>query len=1203
MRFEQLRLDRFGHFADKVIDLSGEQIHLIHGPNASGKSTIRAAIGELLFGIDERTTYDFRFEKKQLRLGASIVTRDGKRQLDFVRYKRRMRSLAKPDGTEFPDDVLLPFLGAMDRRTFVDLYVLDQDALRIGGEQMLSADGDVGRSLFSASSGFADLAAVREALKQELDAIAHVGRKMRSTRLWQLEADYNEARARQKAASLRKSEWDEAKKALAESEAEIRTLSEERQRIEQQRSVLDRKLRVLLVLPPLDHLRAATETLTGVPDLPENFAERWRKAESNLQRAIDAETSAADEQRRLTGERHALPADAGPLLAHAVAIEDLHQQVANISDQQRAKIKLGRDVLQHTERLRDLLSELGLNRDGEVEEVLRAIPTRSACARIETLIADKGKIDAAIEAAKKRRERAQRGLEADRASQTKLGEPRDPSDAEQEWKTSAGFGNVTRAIPHAARQVEEATRAEAVALARLAPWIGTVEDLQHAPLPSQEVVTSTAITLRRLAEDERQAETELNKANAALRDIDDDLKPLTTAGEIPSAETIEAARRMRNASWEEIKEAASADRRVEDGKFTAYERLVFRADELVDQHVQHHELPTLLRNRTRAQARADQCNVDLGRARDRKTQKSADWQKLWNGTGWDQALLGEPEVMKAWLDRAKEVETAADARRTAERALADAQEDERQAHEALLRAAELVGVTVDRAVPTGQLREVVEKAVKAARVSWEEMRRLKRSIGERETELEEAKAELTNRTDELESWRTRWAESMSAIRQDVSADPDAVRSILALWATIREEYAKRSTAQHRLDGVIRDLEEHEAVARALINKLGSDIVANLGLGEDWSRWPGHLYAALKRARETAATIEAADKALGSARRAHGRAVEALAAAKAGCEQLREEAGLGADADVTAVIGQSERKRQIGKQLAEAEQQLLQAGDGMPEDDLRSEVIGVNVDVTRAEISALADRAVTLDEPVKQASANRLAAEQHLRLLEARTGFATAAVEVNGIAEEIKSLAQRWIRLRASTILLDRAVEHYRKANEGPLLQRADEIFAAIVRDRLPDDFAGLEVDYENPDRPTIIARRKNGTSCAVKRMSTGTRDQLWLSLRIAALERRARDVEPMPFLADDLFDSSDEARIVAMLPAISELARHTQVLLFTHHAHVVDIAVGALSEQVRVHRLDQGQRRSGAHIGDSHERRHDPILLHSRPHSSHRTSG
>ena len=124
-----------------------------------------------------------------------------------------------------------------------------------------------------------------------------------------------------------------------------------------------------------------------------------------------------------------------------------------------------------------------------------------------------------------------------------------------------------------------------------------------------------------------------------------------------------------------------------------------------------------------------------------------------------------------------------------------------------------------------------------------------------------------------------------------------------------------------------------------------------------------------------------------------------------------------------------------------------------------------------------------------------------------------------------------------------------------------------MRGRLPDDFTGLEVDYDEPEKPAIIGRRKNGTSCTVKRMSTGTRDQLWMSLRIAALERRAQDVEPMPFLADDLFDSSDEGRATSMLGAIAQLAKHTQVLLFTHHAHVVEIAVATLGEKVRVHRL------------------------------------
>jgi uncharacterized protein YhaN len=241
---------------------------------------------------------------------------------------------------------------------------------------------------------------------------------------------------------------------------------------------------------------------------------------------------------------------------------------------------------------------------------------------------------------------------------------------------------------------------------------------------------------------------------------------------------------------------------------------------------------------------------------------------------------------------------------------------------------------------------------------------------------------------------------------------------------------------------------------------------------------------------------------------------------------------------------------------------------MPEAELRAAIADANVDSMRAEIGALTNSAVMLDEPVRQASADRLRAEQCLRDLGARTGFLTAALDADAAAAEAKDLARRWMSLRAAQIVLARSVERYRKANEGPLLHRADEIFGTIVRNRLPDDFIGLEVDYYDPRKPTIIARRRDGTSCPVTKMSTGTRDQLWLALRIAALERRARDVEPMPFLGDDLFDSSDRFRSAAMLAAVGELARHTQVLLFTHHAHIVETAERALGSRVQVQRLE-----------------------------------
>jgi chromosome segregation protein len=1169
MRFEQLRLERFGHFADTSLDFRGDRIQLIYGPNASGKSTIRAAISELLFGIGDRTTYDFRFEKNQLRLGAVVASQDGRRRLDFVRYKRRMRTLRTREGAELDEDALAPFLSGIDQRTYLDLYVLDQEGLRVGGEQMLSAEGDLGRSLFAASSGFADLAEVQSALSDELTEIAVVGRKMKTSRLWQVEAAYNEARARQKAAALRKSEWDAAKNALADAESRIAALGEERRRIERERSIANRKMGSLLVLPRLDRDRAEAEALASVPDMPEGFGERWRKAEGELQRAVDAESGAAAELERVKRERAGLPADAGPLPEHAALIEDLHQRVANIADQQQAVMRLTRDVWQCNDRLRNLIGELGVASPPDIERLLVAIPARSVCTRVEELIGERGRIDAAIEAAQQRRDRAQRAVDRGRAAFERLGKRHDPGDAEREYETSIGFGNVSRELADAIRRLGDTTAVQAAAIARLVPWKGSAEELERMPFPLIDTVASVGAKVTQQADEERRNEDALAEVNRALRAIEDDLRLLAAADEIPTTEAIAAARQARDISWGRIRESGLAGKGLAETDAAAHGELVQRADNLVDRHVQHRELPTLLRNRARALAAVEECAESLQRTQARKGEEWSRWRGLWADTGWDPQAVGDVEAMKAWLDRVKETKLAATAVRTAAEVLAEAKVNERLAREAISRAAELIGFALEPTLEIDELRRKTATAITVAREAWEEARHVGKSFGEQAAELEQAEAEVNEHVGELEAWRIQWADSMPVILQETAADPVGVREILSAWGAIREEHAKRAAAQHRLDGVKEGLSGHEAAVRSTISALDGNYVAVLGLGDDWSQWPPRLYDALKVARQAADRIDAADKAVAGAERTHAAASRTLERAKNACGQLRAEAALPASVvDVTALVGPAERKREVATRLTETERELAQASEGMPEAELRAAIADANVDSMRAEIAALTDSAVVLDEPVRQASADRLRAEQSLRDLGARTGFLTAALDADAAAAEAKDLARRWMSLRAAQIVLARSVERYRKANEGPLLRRADEIFGTIVRNRLPDDFIGLEVDYDDPRKPTIIARRRDGTSCPVTKMSTGTRDQLWLALRIAALERRALDVEPMPFLGDDLFDSSDEFRSEAMLAAVGELARHTQVLLFTHHAHIVETAERALGSRVEVQRLE-----------------------------------
>ena len=81
-------------------------------------------------------------------------------------------------------------------------------------------------------------------------------------------------------------------------------------------------------------------------------------------------------------------------------------------------------------------------------------------------------------------------------------------------------------------------------------------------------------------------------------------------------------------------------------------------------------------------------------------------------------------------------------------------------------------------------------------------------------------------------------------------------------------------------------------------------------------------------------------------------------------------------------------------------------------------------------------------------------------------------------------------------------------------------------------------------------------------MSEGTVDQLYLSLRLAAVENIVAGGLKMPFLADDLFINYDDDRSRAGFEALGELARHTQVIFFTHHEHLMDVAQAALAPAI-----------------------------------------
>src|SRR5260221_344404 len=153
VRILQLNLERYGPFTGRILAFRpGAKLHIVYGPNEAGKSCSLAAITDLLFGIDRQTRYDFLYDAKDLRIGATIAAHNGS-QFTFRRRKGSKNTLINADDNPLGDDALVRFLGNLSRDVFCRAFGLNTPSLRLGAEEMLNSQGDIGASLFAAASG------------------------------------------------------------------------------------------------------------------------------------------------------------------------------------------------------------------------------------------------------------------------------------------------------------------------------------------------------------------------------------------------------------------------------------------------------------------------------------------------------------------------------------------------------------------------------------------------------------------------------------------------------------------------------------------------------------------------------------------------------------------------------------------------------------------------------------------------------------------------------------------------------------------------------------------------------------------------------------------------------------------------------------------------------------------------------------------
>ncbi len=323
-----------------------------------------------------------------------------------------------------------------------------------------------------------------------------------------------------------------------------------------------------------------------------------------------------------------------------------------------------------------------------------------------------------------------------------------------------------------------------------------------------------------------------------------------------------------------------------------------------------------------------------------------------------------------------------------------------------------------------------------------------------------------------------------------------------------------------------------------------------------------LYGALNEARDADRRRKQIDATIAREQQRLDQAETAAANQRDRLAELARRAGVEAPDELAAVEERATDKRRLVERVTEIEEQLVRSA-ARPLAEVLTEIEGEDLDAANARLDQLETTIRERETEVETALAACLDARRAFDAIDGGDLAAQAQQDAEGIAARLARQSRAYARARLAGAIVSRVVQAYREQHQGPVLSRASEIFARITL----GSFGGLVMDYQD-DRQVLLGQRPDGSRLTVTGMSQGTRDQLFLALRIAAIEEHLLEREAIPIAIDDLLVQFDDARAAATLTVLAELARRAQVLFFTHHGHLCELAAAALpSDAWRRHDL------------------------------------
>ena len=1161
MRIDSIDLIRFGHFVDREIEFpfKSPDFHLVYGNNEAGKSTLLRGISALFFGVPTKTLDVHSCKGPELRIGATI-SRQGK-SLSFRRRKGTSGTLLNLDEAQIQEGVLATFLQELDRDRFEQFFGLNHQRLREGGEELLRGKGDVGSALFQAS-GLLDL----RNLLEEIDAEAKelFSPRSRGKVIGNTLEEYRQARAEIRRLAISAAAVKEKQSELDRTKQNHQRLRAEAQSLQQELVKLRRIAGNKPDLARLQELRAALLALASVPALPTDTRKQRDEAGSVVASAT-SQIQALSEQIAQRKERIlALPLGT-VFKAHAKAIEDLN---AGISDYIRGTSDRPKRIAERDEALQlaeDEWKEIWRKRTISDAEELKSAYSRKT--EVLALSTEHARLTTALEQTEEQLRTGTQQLEQIDDELALHPEPPDPTMLIATIEQAKALGDTGNAIARLNSDIKRLTTETNRELSTLGLWSKSLEKLESLGVPLAATIDQYARDWESNDNVRRELNGRLSHARDTIRKTQTELERLALkVGKVGEGD-LAALRARRDELWQLIR--ASAFNKIlthEEAQAKScspaplpesFAEHLRRSDEVADLRFTHAKDVAIHDRLTKeidlAEAEQQSIEQELAELETSASKLRKRWASEWRDLGSEPL---SPAEMREWMQSRKVIlerleqcrEKENDLRVLQERTLAAAAQIESRLKE--LRQELPTDTDSNSLGVLVKVAQCLANQVEEERRAVAELRRRKQLLS-----LEKQKAKLQECKKKMLEWSGKWQQFVTALLLPEGSTPAQVGEALAVLESVFGNLKEAERLQHRIKRIGENIEEFESKTSRLVAGIAPSLAVvapQVAAAELHARY---VQAGKAETERDALEIQNAADELAIVN-CRGR----VQAAAATLENLKQLARCEGDEELEIVISHAESKADKQAEYDRIATSLIERNAVADLKHIEEEASGYELDVLKLEISTSEEHQKSLQDEVFKTGSEYGRLLQEFERLEGNEESALQAQRVENALARIGPAVGRYLRLRIASEVLHRAIEAFREKHQGPVLSRASELFSRLTL----GEHSGLTTGFGDDDRPVLMAIRKNREQVSVEGLSDGTRDQLYLALRLAAIECHVETVAPCPVILDDILVNSDDARASAALHVIGDSAKHTQVLFFTHHRRLAELGMEAGAQLIEL---------------------------------------